>query len=74
MAVRKRSYSLDERAAAYLDNAARRSRRSASSVLSELVTEAARQEARDRALQELGAGVEIPESEIHRWLKKLGAT
>jgi hypothetical protein len=74
MSVRKRSYSIDERAAAYLDHAARRSRRSASSILSELVTEAARQEARDRALEELGAGVEISEHEIHRWLKKLGAT
>ncbi len=73
MAVRKRSYSLDERAAAYLDHAARGSGWSASSVLSELVTEAARQEARDRALAELGAGIEIPEREVRRWLKKLGA-
>ena len=73
MAVRKRSYSLDERAAAYLDHAARRSRRSASSVLSEIVTEAARQEARDRALEALGAGVEIPERRVRRWLKRLGA-
>jgi len=73
MAVRKRSYSLDERAAAYLDRAAKRARRSASSVLSDLVAEAARQEARDRALEELGSGVEISEKEVRRWLKKLGA-
>lgn len=51
MAVRKGSYSLDERA-----------------------TEAARQNARDRALQELGDGVEIPEREVQRWLKKLGVS
>jgi DNA-binding Lrp family transcriptional regulator len=43
-------------------------------VLSELVTEAARQDARDRALEELGDGVDIPEREVQRWLKKLGAT
>ncbi|HEY3352519.1 MAG TPA: hypothetical protein VGQ83_04675 [Polyangia bacterium] len=73
MPVRKRSYSLDERAAEYLDRAARRTRRSASSILSEIVTEAARQEARDRALDELGAGVEVPEREVRRWLKRLGA-
>jgi predicted transcriptional regulator len=73
MAVRKRSYSLDERAAAYLDRTAKRVKRSASAVLSELVAEAARQEARDRALEELGAGVDIPEKEVRRWLRKLGA-
>jgi transposase len=73
MAVRKRSYSLDERAAEYLDRAARRAKRSASAVLSDLVKEAARQEARDRALEELGAGVEISEKEVRRWLHKLGA-
>jgi len=73
MAVRKGSYSLDERAAEYLDRRAKLSKRSASAVLSDLVTEAARQDARDRALQELGEGVEIPEREVQRWLKKLGA-
>lgn len=73
MPVRKRSYSLDERAAAYLDRRAKLFRRSASSVLSELVVEAARQDARERALEELGAGVDIPEREVQRWLKKLGA-
>jgi len=73
MPVRKRSYSLDERAAAYLDQRAKRFKRSASSVLSELVTEAARQDARDRALEELGSGVEISEREVRRWLRKLGA-
>lgn len=72
MAVRKRSYSLDERAAAYVDRTAKRVRRSASAVLSDLVAEAARQDARDRALAELGAGVEISEKEVRRWLRKLG--
>jgi hypothetical protein len=65
-----------ERAAntvAYLDRTAKRVKRSASAVLSDLVAEAARQEARDRALDELGAGVEISEREVQRWLKKLGA-
>jgi len=42
-------------------------------VLSELVTEASKQDARDRALEELGAGVEISERDVERWLKKLGA-
>lgn len=73
MPVRKRSYSLDERAAAYLDRKSKAVKRSASAVLSEIVTEAARQDARDRALAELGAGVDIPEREVQRWLKKLGA-
>jgi len=73
MPVRKRSYSLDERAAEYLDRRAKLVRRSASSVLSDLVAEAARQDARDRALAELGTGVDIPEREVERWLKKLGA-
>src|SRR6478752_3033171 len=73
MAVRKGSYSLDERAAEYLDRRAKLTKRSASAVLSELVAEAARQDARDRALKELGEGVEIPEREVQRWLKKLGA-
>jgi hypothetical protein len=71
--VRKRSYSLDERAAAYLDRKAKVVKRSASAVLSEIVTEAARQDARDRVLSELGDGVDIPEREVQRWLKKLGA-
>jgi hypothetical protein len=74
MAVRKRSYSLDESAVAYLNRRAKRVKRSASAVLSELVAEAARQDARERALSELGSGVEIPEREVQRWLKKLGAT
>jgi len=73
MPVRKRSYSLDERAAAYVDRTAKRVNRSASAVLSELIVEAARQDARDRALEELGSGVPIPEGEVRRWLKKLGA-
>lgn len=73
MAVRKRSYSLDERAAAYLDRTAKRVKRSASAVLTDLVAEAARQDARDRALAELGTGVEISDKDVQRWLKKLGA-
>lgn len=73
MTVRKGSYSLDEHAAEYLDRKAKVSKRSASAVLSEIVAEAARQDARDRALRELGEGVEIPEREVQRWLKKLGA-
>ena len=74
MPVRKQSFSLDERAAEYLDRRAKRFKRSASAVLSELVAEAALQDARDRALEELGAGVDIPERDVQRWLKKLGAT
>jgi hypothetical protein len=73
MTVQKRSYSLEKGAAAYVDLRAKRFKRSASAVLSELVSEAARQDARERALEELGAGVEIPEREVNRWLKKLGA-
>jgi hypothetical protein len=73
MAVRKASYSLDERAAEYLGRRAKFSKRSASAVLSEIVAEAARQDARDRALQDLGEGVDISEREVERWLKKLGA-
>jgi hypothetical protein len=73
LTVRKGSYSLDEHAAEYLVRRAKLSKRSASAVLSELVQEAARQDARDRALEQLGAGVEIPEREVERWLKKLGA-
>jgi len=74
MPVRKRSYSLDEHAVSYLEQRAKRFKRSTSSILTELVAEAARQDARDRALQELGQGVDIPEREVQRWLKKLGAT
>jgi hypothetical protein len=73
MPVHKRSYSLDPRAAEYLDRRAKKLKRSASSVLSELVVEAAQLEARDRVLDELGQGVAIPEREVQRWLKKLGA-
>lgn len=73
MTVRKRSSSLDERAAAYVDRTAKRVNRSASAVLSELIAEAARQDARDRALEELGSGVPISEREVRRWLKRLGA-
>ena len=50
MTVRKRSYSLDPRAAEYLERRAKKLKRSASSVLSELITEAARQDARQRVL------------------------
>src|SRR4051794_15346182 len=73
MPVRKRSYSLDERAAAYLDRTAKRVKRSASAVLTDLVAEAERQDARDRALEELGSGVDISDKDVRRWLKKLGA-
>jgi hypothetical protein len=73
MPVRKRSFSLDETAALYLDARAKRSTRSASALLSELVNEAARQEARDRVLERQGSGVEISEREVERWLRKLGA-
>jgi hypothetical protein len=73
MPVRKRSYSLDERAATYLDQRAKKLKRSASSVLSELVVDAARQDARDRLLEELTAGAPISERDVQRWLKKLGA-
>jgi vacuolar-type H+-ATPase subunit E/Vma4 len=73
MPVHKRSFSLDPRAAEYLARRAKKLKRSASSVLSEIVVEAAQLEARDRVLEELGAGIEIPEREVERWLKKLGA-
>jgi hypothetical protein len=73
MTVHKRSYSLDPRAAEYLDRRAKKLKRSASSVLSELVVEPAQNEARDRALEELGEGVDISERDVHRWLKRLGA-
>jgi hypothetical protein len=73
MPVRKRSYSLDEKAVEYLDGRAKRLKRSASAVLSELVVEAARQDARDRLLDELSPGVQVAERDVQRWLKKLGA-
>lgn len=73
MPVSKRSYSLDKNAAEYLERRAKKLKRSASSVLSEIIAEAAQQEARERVLDELGAGVDIPEREVQRWLKKLGA-
>jgi len=73
MTVRKRSFSLESRAAEYLDRRAKRLRRSASAVLSELVGEAAQQDARDRVLEELTSGDRIPEREVQRWLKKLGS-
>jgi len=41
--------------------------------LNEIVVEAVRQDAGDRVLNELGEGVEIPEREVQRWLKKLRA-
>jgi hypothetical protein len=47
--------------------------RSASAVLSDIVAEAARRDARDRALEELASGVEISDKEVRRWLRKLGA-
>jgi len=74
MPVRKRSFSLDSRAAEYVKRRAKKLRRSASAVLSDLVIEAAQQDARDRVLAELAAGEEIPQREVQRWLKKLGAT
>lgn len=73
MPVHKRSYSIDAKAAEYLTRRAKKLKRSASSVLSEIVVEAAQLEARDRALSELGADVEISEREVERWLKRLGA-
>jgi hypothetical protein len=41
-------------------------------VLSEIVADAARQDARDSVVEEFGAGVEIRSSQVQRWLKKLG--
>ena len=73
MATQKRSYSLDASAAAYLERRAKRLKRSASAVLSELIVEAAQQDARDRVLDELGSNVAIQERDVQRWLKKLGA-
>jgi hypothetical protein len=74
MAVRKRSYSLDVKAAEYLARRAKRQRRSASAVLRDIVAEAAQQEAPERVLDDLSGGMEIPEREVQRWLKKLGAS
>jgi hypothetical protein len=71
--VHKRSYSLDIRAAEYLARRAKKLKRSASSVLSEIVAEAAQMEARYHALAELGEGVHIDDRDMARWLKKLGA-
>lgn len=73
MPVHKRSYSLDAKAAEYVARRAKRLKRSASSVLSEIVAEAAQTEARDQVLAELGDGVTIDERDVERWLKKLGA-
>jgi len=73
MPVRKRSYSLDERAAEYVDRRAKQVKRSASAVLSDLVAEAARQDARDRVLEKFGSGVAVSERDVQRWLKRLGA-
>jgi len=73
MTVRKRSFSLDPRAAEYVERRAKKLRRSASSIISDLVIEAAQQDARERVLTELAAGQEIPEREVQRWLKRLGA-
>jgi hypothetical protein len=73
MPVRKQSYSLDVKAAQYIDRRAKNLKRSASAVLSDLVLEAAQHEARSRALSDLGKGVELSETEVQRWLKKLGA-
>jgi hypothetical protein len=72
MTVHKRSYSLDTRAAAYVARRARQLKRSASAVLSDIVIDAAQQDARDRALAELGEGVELSEADIQRWQKALG--
>lgn len=59
----------------YVSSAGRENRvkRSAPRGRRELIVEAAHQEARDRVLATLGAGVEIPEREVKRWLRKLGA-
>jgi hypothetical protein len=48
MPLKKRSFSLDPKAAEYLELRAKRLKRSVSAVLSELVVEAAQFEARDR--------------------------
>ena len=48
-------------------------RRSASAVLSELVIEAAQQDARDRVLEELAAGEEIPEREARTLISPMSS-
>ena len=73
MTALKRSFSLDPFAADYLARRAKRLKRSASSVLSEVIAQAAQQEARERVLATLGEGVEISDREVERWLRKLGA-
>ena len=52
---------------------AKLAKRSASAILSDLVRDAAVQDARDRALDELGSGIDISERQVQRWLRKLGA-
>ena len=73
MAVRKRSYSLDSRAADYVDRRAKQLKRKRVRCSEELVIEAARQDARDRVLADLAPDEEIPEREVQRWFKRLGA-
>lgn len=73
MTVQKRSFSLDPFAAAYLERRAKRLKRSASSVLNELIVQAAQEEARERVLATLGDGVDIAERDVARWLRKLSA-
>jgi len=58
---------------AYLEQRAKRLKRSTSSVLSELIVEAAQHDARGRVLDELGSNVAVSERGVRRWLKKLGA-
>ncbi len=72
MPVLKRSYSLDEKAAEYVQGRAKKLKQSASSVLSEIVLDAARQDARDRVLSEFGEGIEVPVADLRRWRKLLG--
>ena len=64
---------LDERAANHLDRRAKKLGRSASAVLSDLVREAAQQEARDHVLEGLAPAESIAGSDVRRWLKRLGA-
>jgi hypothetical protein len=56
-----------------LDRRTKKLKRSASAILSEIVVDAAQQDARERVITELGSGKEIPEREVQRWLRKLGA-
>jgi hypothetical protein len=71
MAVQKRSYSLDEKAAAYVDLRAKRFKRSASAVLSELVTALERRHAGALALLEAcrlsRAAITIPAAVVAEW-------